>query len=198
MNIKREIRNFLIIYIGTFILSFGLFNIHARCAVTEGGVLGGVLLLENWFGWSPSVTNIVLDLSCYAVGFRFLGWDFARYSLAASLGFSVNYRLAEVVGYIMPDFTPYPLMAALLGALFVGVGVGLCVRIGGAAGGDDALAMTISKVMKVDIAWAYMFTDLLVLSLSLTYIPFRRIFYSLITVTLSSQVISFVQKFGKE
>ncbi|MBQ2326370.1 MAG: YitT family protein, partial [Clostridia bacterium] len=63
---------------------------------------------------------------------------------------------------------------------------------------DDALAMTISKVMKVDIAWAYMFTDLLVLSLSLTYIPFRRIFYSLITVTLSSQVISFVQKFGKE
>ncbi|MBQ5813175.1 MAG: YitT family protein, partial [Clostridia bacterium] len=171
MNIKREMRNYLIIYIGTFILSFGLFNIHARCAVTEGGVLGGVLLLENWFGWSPSVTNIVLDLSCYAVGFRFLGWDFARYSLAASLGFSVNYRLAETVGYIMPDLTPYPLMAALLGALFVGVGVGLCVRVGGAAGGDDALAMTISKVMKVDIAWAYMFTDLLVLSLSLTYIP---------------------------
>lgn len=198
MNIKREMRNYLIIYIGTFILSFGLFNIHARCAVTEGGVLGGVLLLENWFGWSPSVTNIVLDLSCYAVGFRFLGWDFARYSLAASLGFSVNYRLAETVGYIMPDLTPYPLMAALVGALFVGVGVGLCVRIGGAAGGDDALAMTISKVMKVDIALAYMFTDLLVLSLSLTYIPFRRIFYSLITVTLSSQVISFVQKFGKE
>ncbi|MBQ1271259.1 MAG: YitT family protein, partial [Clostridia bacterium] len=112
MNIKREMRNYLIIYIGTFILSFGLFNIHARCAVTEGGVLGGVLLLENWFGWSPSVTNIVLDLSCYAVGFRFLGWDFARYSLAASLGFSVNYRLAETVGYIMPDLTPYPLIAA--------------------------------------------------------------------------------------
>ncbi|MGM9639702.1 MAG: YitT family protein, partial [Butyricicoccaceae bacterium] len=76
MHFFSKIKNYLILFLGTFILAFGLYNIHARCAVTEGGVLGAVLLLENWFGWSPSFTSPVLDLLCYAVGFRYLGWDF--------------------------------------------------------------------------------------------------------------------------
>lgn len=50
-----------------------------------------------------------------------------------------------------------PLLAAILGALFVGIGVGLCVRAGGAPGGDDALAMSIHKVtnwVSVGSIWA--------------------------------------------
>ena len=77
-----------------------------------------------------------------------------------------------------------------------GIGVGLCVRIGGAAGGDDALAMVISQKLKTDISNAYLFTDMLVLTLSLTYIPARRIACSLITVTISSKLIGWVQKVG--
>ena len=194
MSLVSEIKKYLTVLMGAFILAFGLFNIHARCGVTEGGVLGAVLLLQNWFGWSPSVTGLVLDLSCYAVGFRYLGWSFARYSLVASGGFSLSYRLLEHLGPVLPDFSSMPLLAALFGGLFVGVGVGICVRIGGAAGGDDALAMTISKVSGLDISRAYLFTDIVVLALSLSYIPFGRIFYSLITVTLSSWLIGRVQK----
>lgn len=196
MHFFGKIKNYLILFFGTSILAFGLYNIHARCAVTEGGVLGAVLLLENWFGWSPSVTSPVLDLLCYAVGFRYLGWDFARYSLAASAGFALNYRLCEFTGPLLPDLSGMPLLAAVLGACFVGLGVGLCVRIGGAAGGDDALAMAISKTTHMDISNAYLFTDVLVLTLSLSYIPVKRIFYSLITVTISSKLIGLIQKIG--
>lgn len=196
MHFFGKIKNYLLLYCGTFVLAFGLYNIHARCAVTEGGVLGAVLLLENWFGWSPSVTSPVLDLLCYAVGLRYLGWRFARYSLAASVGFALNYRLFEFTGPLLPDLSARPLLAAVLGACFVGLGVGLCVRIGGAAGGDDALAMAISKTTHIDISNAYLFTDLLVLTLSLSYIPLRRILYSLITVTISSKLIGLVQKIG--
>ena len=85
----------------------------------------------------------------------------------------------------------------LLGALFVGVGVGLIVRQGGSSGGDDALALSIAKAVKCRISYAYLFTDLTVLTLSLSYIPFKRIAYSLITVTLSSWIIDFFQK-GKK
>lgn len=194
--LKSTVKNYLIIYIGTFIMAFGLYNIHARCAVTEGGVLGGVLLLENWFGWSPSVTGLIMDITCYAVGFRYLGWSFARYSLAATLFFSLNYRLFEITGPLFPDLSAYPILAAIVGGIFIGIGVGLCVRIGGAAGGDDALAMVISQKLKTDISNAYLFTDMLVLSLSLTYIPARRIACSLITVTISSKLIGWVQKVG--
>ena len=86
-----------------------------------------------------------------------------------------------------------PLLAAILGAMFIGIGAGLCVRAGGATTGDDALAMSLSHITKIPIQWIYLITDLSVLLLSLTYIPFRRIAYSLLTVILSGQLIGFLQ-----
>ena len=36
--------------LGTAILSFGIHNIHQRAAITEGGVIGLVLLMNHWLG----------------------------------------------------------------------------------------------------------------------------------------------------
>ena len=93
-----------------------------------------------------------------------------------------------------PGLANLPLLAAILGALFVGVGVGLCVRSGGAPTGDDALAMSLSHLLKTPIERIYLVSDLTVLALSLSYIPLRRIIYSLITVVLSGQIIGWIQK----
>ena len=87
-----------------------------------------------------------------------------------------------------------PLTASVAGALFIGIGAGLCVRSGGATSGDDALAMSLTHLTKIDIQWIYLASDLLVLTLSLSYIPFRRIIYSLLTVILSGQIIGLIQK----
>lgn len=38
------------ILLGTAILSFGIHNIHQRTAITEGGVIGLVLLINHWLG----------------------------------------------------------------------------------------------------------------------------------------------------
>ena len=89
-----------------------------------------------------------------------------------------------------------PLAASVLGALFVGAGVGLCVRAGGAPGGDDALAMSIAHLTGWNIRWPYLLSDLIVLLLSLSYIPLERMGYSLLTVILSGQLIGFVQSVG--
>ena len=87
-----------------------------------------------------------------------------------------------------------PLLASVAGALFVGIGAGLCVRVGGATGGDDALAMSISELLHVKIQSVYLVSDIVVLLLSLTYIPFRRIAYSLLTVIISGQLIGIVSR----
>lgn len=180
--------------LGAFILAFGLFNVHSRCDVTEGGVLGMTLLLQHWFGISPSLSGLVLDGVCYLIGWRFLGAGFARFSIVASCAFSLSYRVLEHFPPLLPDLSGVPLAAAVAGGLFVGAGVGIVVRMGGACGGDDALAMTIARLAHIDISRAYLVTDLIVLALSLSYIAPARILYSLVTVTLSSFVIGRIQK----
>lgn len=182
------------ILIGTAILTFGLFNVHSQSRITEGGVLGATLLVQYWTGITPAITGFVLDLSGYLLGLRYLGWGFLLRSLVASGCFSVFYRLWERIGYLLPDMTALPLPAALIGGCLIGLGVGLVVRTGSAAGGDDAIALVISKVTGWQISRAYLFTDFLVLGLSVSYIPLPSILCSLVTVTLSSFIIEKIQK----
>ncbi|MDO4377703.1 MAG: YitT family protein, partial [Erysipelotrichia bacterium] len=98
---------------------------------------------------------------------------------------------------MLPDLSAYPLIAAILGGIFVGVGVGIIIRQGGSAGGDDALALVISHLLHWPISRSYLFTDVTVLLLSLTYIPFKRIIFSLITVNISSYLIDWIKEYKK-
>lgn len=179
--------------LGSAILAFGIYNVHFLSGVTEGGILGMTLLLQHWFHISPAISGFLLNLICYVIGWRLLGKEFIAYSFIASGGFSIVYKICEMFDPLWPQLAEMPLMAALLGALFVGVGAGLCVRMGGAPSGDDALAMSVAKVTSMKIQWAYLISDLTVLALSLTYIPLRRIGYSLLTVILSGQIVGLLQ-----
>lgn len=191
------LRRILCILLGTAICSFGIYNIHRQTGVTEGGVLGMIVLLNYWFDISPSILSVSLDLLCYALAFRRLGVRFLIISGVSSLSLSMFFRLWESFPPMLPNFYDRPLIAAVLGALFIGVGVGVVIRNGGSCSGDDALALFISNVTGWRISRAYLITDFTVLALSLSYIPFSRILYSLITVTLSSYIIDLIQHYNK-
>lgn len=180
---------------GTAISAFGMVNIHQRVQITEGGVLGMILLLNYWLHVPTSLLSPILDALSYAAGFKFLGKEFLPRSIAATLSLAFFLRFWEIVPFRLPDLSNHPLLAAIFGACFVGVGVGLIVRQGISSGGDDALALVISKLTHCKISRAYLATDLTVLALSLSYIPVSRIAYSLVTVTISSLLIDAVSSF---
>lgn len=187
-------QKWLSILLGTAILSFGLYNVHSQSGITEGGILGATLLIQHWFHISPAVTELLLDLICYGLGLRFLGKEFLKYSLIATCCYSAFYAVYEQFPPLLPDLSGNPLIAAVAGAIFVGIGVGLVVRVEVAACGDDALALVLSKLTRQPITRSYLITDLTVLLLSLSYIPLQQIAYSLVTVMLSSFVIGKIEK----
>ena len=182
--------------LGSAVLAFGLYHIHSFSGVTEGGQLGLSLLLAHWFSISPAITTAVINAVCYWIGWKTLGKSFIAHSAIATGGFSLIYWLCQQFPPLWPELAQMPLLAALLGAVFVGVGCGLCVRVGGAACGDDGLAMSISEKLQLKIEYVYLFFDLSVLVLSLSYIPLGRILYSLLTVMLSGKIVGLVQRFS--
>ena len=64
----------------------------------------------------------------------------------------------------------------------------------GATSGDDAIAMGLSERLKCDIRIIYLVSDMTVLILSLSYIPFSRIVWSMLTVLLSGEIIGVMQR----
>ncbi len=194
MNRKKALRNCFIIFLSSAFLAFGMYNVHSISGITEGGVLGAVLLIRHWLHISPALSSLVLNGLCYLLGWRTFGKNFLIYSAVSSLGYSLCYFICEQFPPIFPQIAQMPLTAAIVGSFFVGVGCGICVRIGAAPSGDDALSMSLSKLTGIPIQWIYLISDLVVLGLSLTYIPLRKIAYSLLTVLLSGQIIGLFQK----
>ena len=188
------VKRVLLIMLGAMIYTFGIHNIHQRTNITEGGVIGLMLLIEHWLKISPAYITPILDIACYLLAFKVLGGNFIKLSVISTLFVSGFYKIWELFPPMLPDLSAHPLAAAVLGGIFVGVGVGLIVRQGGSSSGDDALALTISEVFHWRLSRAYIFTDTVILVLSLTYIPVERIIFSLITVNISSPLIDKIKE----
>ena len=62
------IKTIIYLLLGAMVLSFGIHNIHQRTNITEGGIIGLMLLIEHWFQLSPAYITPVLDT---------LGWILA-------------------------------------------------------------------------------------------------------------------------
>ncbi|MEK5709280.1 YitT family protein [Clostridioides difficile] len=185
-----------LIFLGSAILAFGVYNFYYLNNITEGGVLGILLLLKNLFNIQPAIANVVIDSLLLLVGYKFFGKKFLIYSIVASITFSVLYDLFEAIGPLVPQ-SQNMLLSTILAGVTVGIGVGIVVKAGCASGGDDALALVISKTTSLNIGQVYLATDVIVLLLSLFYLSAFDIFYSLIAVTISGKVIDFIYYHGK-
>lgn len=193
----KHLKSISVSVLGGAVLAFGLYHVHSVSGVTEGGALGLTLLIQHWLGISPAWSGLIINFCCYAYGIRTLGRQFLALSAVSAGSFSLFYAVFEQFPRLWPGLAQLPLLAAVLGALFVGVGIGFCVRAGGAPTGDDALAMGLSARFRVPIERVYLMTDLTVLGLSLSYLPLGRIACSLLTVTLSGKIIGMIQRWNR-
>lgn len=106
------IRKILLIVLGAMICSFGIHNIHQRTNITEGGVIGLMLLVEHWLNISPAYITPILDIACYLPAFQFLGGSFIKTSVISTLFVSGFYKVWEMFPPMLPDLSGHPLIAA--------------------------------------------------------------------------------------
>ena len=103
MESRQVVEKIGFILLGTIILSFGFYNFYYLNHITEGGVLGFLLLLKNLFGIHPSMASIIIDFSLLLLGYKTFGKEFFFYSLFASAAFSLTYDMFESIGPLLPQ-----------------------------------------------------------------------------------------------
>lgn len=188
-----SLRSFLRIVFGSAILAFAVLNVHDQSYVTEGGILGLMLFFKKMLGIDPSISSIVLDILCYILGYKILGREFIKKSLVATVLFSIFLSIFKFTGTILPPLYDSPFTAAVVGGILIGLGCGLVVTEGGATGGDDALALAISDKFNLSLAMVYIICDVVVLLMSISYIPVTQLVFSLLTTTISSVIVGQIE-----
>lgn len=112
--------------------------------LAEGGFTGITLLLYALFHISPSISNLVLNIPIFFIGWRMLGRTMFVYTLIGTVSLSVFLSVFQRYEIHMPLSHDLAL-AALFAGVFIGAGLGIIFKYGGTTGGVDIIARLINK-----------------------------------------------------
>lgn len=191
---QLKIRNIFFILLGSAIFAFGLVHFNMQNNLAEGGFTGITLLLYFIFDIDPSISNLVLNIPIFFIGWKLLGRTTFLYTIIGTVALSVFLWLFQRFQIYMPlkdDLT----LAALFAGVFIGVGLGIIFRYGGTTGGVDIIARLVHKYKGVSMGKTMFMFDFVVIALSLvTYLSYKEAMYTLVAVFIAAKVIDFMQE----
>ncbi|MCW4642968.1 YitT family protein [Bacillus safensis] len=191
----KEIRlkNIVFILIGSAIFSFGLVHFNMQNNLAEGGFTGITLLLYFLFHIDPSISNLVLNIPIFFIGWKMLGRTMFTYTIVGTVSLSVFLAIFQRFQIHMPLQHDLAL-AALFAGVFIGTGLGIIFKFGGTTGGVDIIARLINKNYQVAMGRTMFIFDACVITISLTYLNYKEAMYTLVAVFVAAKVIDFMQE----
>jgi uncharacterized membrane-anchored protein YitT (DUF2179 family) len=186
-----------VILSGTFLLAFTYYHINYQNHLTEGGFVGLSLLGKYVLGISPSLSILILDIPVLLIALIFKGKSFVCNTFVSVGAFTVFYGLMERYSGWVIDLQDNLPLAALLSGVLTGLGSGMVLRGGGASGGDDILSLLISEWKGIKVGTVFILMDVIVLALSLFYMPLKETLYTVMAVVVAGYVITFTTSLGR-
>jgi len=166
-----EIKSFAVIALGLAIYSFGWTAFLIPSGLMGGGVSGiGTLIYYGTnklipVGYSFFIINIFLIL----IALKILGSKFGVKTIFAIIVGSL--LLSTFQEYFKTPLIQEKFMAAIIGGILGGVGVGITISQGGSSGGTDIIAMIINKYKNISPGRIILYIDIFIIASS--YIVFK-------------------------
>lgn len=189
-----KFKNIFFILLGSAIFAFGLVHFNMQNKLAEGGFTGITLLLYFVFHIDPSISNLVLNIPIFFIGWRMLGRTAFFYTLIGTVSLSVFLAIFQAHQIRMP-LEHDLFLAALFAGVFIGVGLGIIFRYGGTTGGVDIIARLVFKYGSWSMGRTMFVFDFCVIILSLiVYLNYKQAMYTLVAVFVAARVIDFIQE----
>lgn len=198
MNLKWTRSNsfeLLMITIGCAIYAFSLDMISIPNGLADGGLSGVTLIIRYFFGINPGVSTLILNIPLIIIGFKLLDKRVMFYTFYGAVCLSVFLMIWAHQDIIKPlPFKHDLLLSSLAAGVLSGLGIGLVFRYNGTTGGSDIIARIGQKKFGMSSGKGILIIDYLVLFLSLSYLDFYHIMYSLIVSLILARMIDLVQE----
>lgn len=158
INWKETIKTYLLIILGTFIMSIGFVVFISPLKLAPGGVYGIAIILHHVFNFPIGLSGVCLDLPLLLIGTLWLGPKFGVKTLVGVITLPAFISMWEkIYGYApLIASASDPMVAdpsatfilALFGGVLIGLGLGLIFKTRATSGGTDIIAMIIGKYVK--------------------------------------------------
>ena len=181
------IKDSLSIIFGVLLAGFALEGFLVPNHFFDGGITGISLLLQQIFGFNLSYTVILLNLPLVIASYYTVNKPFALKTFISIL------LLGLCILYVhFPVITSDKLLISIFGGFFLGMGVGLIMRVGGALDGTEVLALYTLRRTSFTIAEIIFGINVLIFAVAGFEFGIETSLYSILTYFTASRTIDYV------
>lgn len=154
----------------------------------DGGVTGISLLIHELYHFNLAVVILAANLPLIALAY-----------FKVSKRFAMKTFLSVFLLALFLFLIPYPevktndkILIAIFGGFFLGVGIGLCMRVGSALDGIEVLALKIFRKTSFTVTEMILGINILIFSIAAFRLGIMTAFYSMLTYFTASKSIDFI------
>lgn len=190
---QAEIKNFLLITLGTVLTAVGIYFFKFPNNFSTGGVSGISILLGKLVPFlSPAVSMWVINLILLLIGFLFFGRGFGLMTAYCSMLYSFLTWLFEVIYPMTAPFTDQPFLELCFAMMLPAVGSAILFNCNASTGGTDIVAMILKKYTSLDIGKALLVSDALIAFSACFVFDIRTGLFSLLGLIIKAFVVDSV------
>lgn len=194
----RETIDYIMIAIGCISYSIGWTIFLLPNDISTGGVAGLSSIVFWAFNIKVSYTYFSLNALLLVVALKTLGWRFCVKTIYGVIVMTISVGLLREY---VPDPTIMkgePFMAALIGSLFCGTGLGFCLSYNGSTGGSDIVAAIVNKYRDISLGRVLILVDTSIVTLSYVVLKdWERVIYGYLSLVIVSFVLDQVVNSGR-
>ena len=158
------------------------FNVFILPCNVVYGVSGIGVILKHTFNINPAIAVFIGDVLLLLLSFLVLGVKKTKGSIIGSLIYPLFIQMAAWIPQYVNISMKEPLLLILFGATLSGLGYGLIFKSGYTTGGTDVLNQIVAKYGHTSIGNAMLFTDGLIIFISIFVFGFSKAMYSIVNL----------------
>ncbi|MDN4493785.1 YitT family protein [Ureibacillus aquaedulcis] len=178
------------IIVGAFTAAISLEVILIPNGLIDGGITGISMMLSEILGLSLSSLLLLLNIPFVLLGYIHLGKRFAFSTMLGIIALTLSTGFLEV---FPPFLFGSSILLVFIGAILLGLGIGIVLRNGGALDGTDVLAILISRKTSYSVGESIFIINIFIFILAFLMFGLMGAIVSIITYFIATIVVDIVR-----
>ena len=192
---KKAIKGFWVIFwkyvmivVGACIYAVGFQFFLYPNNITSGGVVGTAMIINQLTGLPVGVMTILLNIPLFLIAWRHFGLDFM---IGSAVGMGLSSVLVDVFAAFGFALTDDPMLAAVIGGVIKGSGLGIIYYVGATTGGIDIVVKLLRKrLASVNFGTIMLLLDVFIIAAyALVLGRYESAMYSMVAMYVTTKMI---------
>ena len=173
----------LTLFIGSLLVAIGVNLFLVPFGLLDGGAIGISLIIHYAMGVKVGFTFLIVSIPIFMLAWKYYR-SFFYNGIHGMLLSSLIMDLLYPLNMIGRELVTSPLISAICGGIFIGVGVGIMLRLDISIGGTDLLAQMIARKLSINPGVMIFCIDILIVTMGSLLIPSVHLVLSFTTVIM--------------